>query len=66
MTNPLLRYILFLSASEPVQGQSLVNPSQSLVQSLMQKNAEFWGFIGKEGVIFFNKTLQGSYWHVFK
>ena len=40
--------------------------SQSLVQSLMQKNTDFGGFIGKEEVILFNKTLQGSYWHVFE
>ena len=63
----------YSSVQEPVQGQSLVNPSQSLVnpsqslvQSLMPKNADFGGFIGKEGVIFFNETLQGSYWHTFK
>ncbi len=35
--------------------------SQSLVQSLVPKNADFGGFIGKEGVIFFDETLQGSY-----
>jgi hypothetical protein len=35
--------------------------NQSLVQSLMPKNTDFGGFIGKDGVIFFNGTLQGSY-----
>jgi hypothetical protein len=33
----------------------------SLAQSLLPKDADFGGFIGKEGVIFFNKTLQESY-----
>ncbi len=49
-----------------VKGQSLVNPSQSLVQSLVSKNTDFEGFLGKEGVIFFNDNLQGPYKHVFK
>ncbi len=43
---------------EPVQGQSLVNPSQSLVQSLMPKKGDFGGFIGKEGVIFLTKLYR--------
>ena len=51
---------------KPVKGQSLVKPTESLVQSLIQKNADFGGFVGKEGVIFFNENLQGPYKHVFK
>ena len=65
MTNPPLRYILFLSARAST-GSVTSELSQSLVQSLMQKNADFGGVVGKEGVIFFNETLQGPYWHTFK
>ncbi len=32
----------------------------------MKKNADFGGFIGKEGVIFFNENLQRPYRHVFE
>ena len=56
----------YSSVQEPVQGQSLVKPSQSLVQSQIQKNTDFGWFIGKEGVIFFNKTLHWSYWEIFE
>ena len=49
----------YSSVQDPVQGQSLVNPSQSLVKSLMPKNADFGGFIGKEGVIFFQRNFTG-------
>jgi hypothetical protein len=45
----------------PVQGQALVETGQSLVQSLVHKNENFGGTAGKEVVIFFNQTLQGSY-----
>ncbi len=58
--------IYYYSVEELVQGQSLVKPSQSLVQSLIQKNADFGGLVGKEVVIFFNQTLQGSYWELFE
>jgi len=51
---------------KPVKVQSLVKPTESLVQSLVQKNADFGGFVGREGVIFFNENLQGPYKHVFK
>jgi len=34
----------------------------SLAQSLLPKIADFGRFIGKERVIFFNETLQGSYY----
>ena len=47
------------------QGHSLVKPTESLVQSLIQNNADFGGFVGEEGVIFFNENLQGPY-HFFK
>jgi hypothetical protein len=45
----------------PVQGQSLVETGQSLVQSLVHKNVNFGGTAGKEVFIFLNQTLQGSY-----
>jgi hypothetical protein len=45
----------------PVQGQSLAETDQSLVQSLVHKNVNFGGTAGKEVFIFFNQTLQGSY-----
>ena len=32
----------------------------------MKKNADFGGFLDKEGVIFFNGNLQGPYKHLFK
>jgi hypothetical protein len=48
----------YSSVQEPVQGQSLMKPSQSLVQSLIQENADWW-FIGKEGVIFFQQNFTG-------
>jgi hypothetical protein len=41
-----------------------VKPTESLVQYYYQKNTDFGGFIGKEGVIFFDKNLQGPYKHV--
>ena len=44
--------IYYSTVQEPLQGQSLVTPSQSLVQSLIPKKAYFGWFIGKEGVIF--------------
>ncbi len=60
MTNPPLRYIKFLSARASTG--SVTSESKSVTsQSLMPKNTDFGGFIGKEGVIFFNETLQGSY-----
>jgi len=49
---------------KPVKGQSLVKPTeslvQSLVQSLIQKNADFGGFVGKEGVFFFQRKFTGT------
>jgi hypothetical protein len=52
----------------PVQGQFLVETDQSLVlvQSLVHKNVNFGGTAGKEVVIFFNQTLQGSYRELFE
>ncbi len=43
-----------------------MKPSESLVYLVIQKNADLGGLVGKEGVIFFNKNLQGPYKHVFK
>ncbi len=48
----------------PVQGQSLVETGQSLVQSLVQKKGNFGGTTGKEVVVFFNQTFRISYWHL--
>ncbi len=48
----------------PVQGQSLVETGQSLVQSLVHKNVNFGGTTGKEVVFFFNQTFRISYWHL--
>ena len=45
---------------KPVKVQSLVKPTESLVQSLVQKNADFGGFVGKEGVIFFQRKFTGT------
>jgi len=45
---------------KPVKGQSLVKPAESLVQSLIQKNADFGGFVGEEGVIFFQRKFTGT------
>ena len=59
MTNPPLRYILFLSARAST-GSVTSELSQSLVQSLMQKNADFGGVVGKEGVIFFQRNFAGT------
>jgi hypothetical protein len=50
----------------PVQGQSLLKTGQSLVQSLVHKNVNFGGTAGKEVVIFFRQTLQGSYLELFE
>ncbi len=65
MTNPLLRYILFVSARASTG--SVTSESKSVTSPVTNaKKADFGGFVGKEGVIFFNETLQGSYWHSFK
>ncbi len=48
----------------PVQGQSLVETGQSLVQSLVHKNVNFGGTAGKEVAIFFNQTFRISYWQL--
>jgi hypothetical protein len=48
----------------PVQGQSLVELGQSLVQSLVHKNVNFCGTAGKEEAVFFNQTFRISYWHL--
>ncbi len=45
----------------PVQGQSLVKTSVPSSVTSAQKNVNFGGPTGKEVVIFFNQTLQGSY-----
>ncbi len=62
MTNPLLRYRLtFLSrrtGSVPGEAKSVTSPVTST------KKADFGGLVGKEAVIFFNQTLQGSYWEL--
>ncbi len=50
----------------PVQGQSVVKTGQSLVQSLVHKNVNFGDTTGKEVVMFFNQTLQGSYCELFE
>ncbi len=42
----------------PVQGQSLAETGQSLVQSLVHKNVNFGGTAGKEVVIFFQPNFQ--------
>ena len=42
----------------PVQGQSLVETGQSLVQSLIHKNVNFGGTTGKEVVVFFQPNFQ--------
>ena len=52
---------------KPIKGQSLEKPTESLVQSLIQKNADFGGFVEvRKGSFFFNENLQGPYKHVFK
>ncbi len=61
MTNPPLRYILFLSARASTGSVTSESKSVTSLVTNAKKNADFGGFIGKEGVIFFNKTLQGSY-----
>ncbi len=50
----------------PVQGQSLAETDQSLVQSLVHENVNFGGTAGKEVVTCFNQNLQGSYWELFE
>ncbi len=45
------------SAEEPVQGQSLVKPKESLILSWMQK---IWGLVGKEVVICFQQNFTGN------
>jgi hypothetical protein len=42
----------------PVQGQSLVETGQSLVQSLVQKNVNFGGTADKDVVVFFQPNFQ--------
>ena len=49
----LLRYILILSKKTSKRSVT----SQSLVQSLVTKNADFGVFVGKEGVIFFSTKI---------
>jgi hypothetical protein len=50
---------------KPVKGQSLVKPTESLVQSLVQKNADFGGFVGREGVIFFSRKIYRDHINMF-
>ncbi len=62
----ICRYMLHDQSSSQIhtitqyklQGQSLVKPSQSLVQSLVRKNAAFGGLVGNEVVIF----CPGAIW----
>ena len=63
MFNPSLRYILFLSARASTG--SVISESKSVTSPVTNtKNTDFGWFIGKEGLIFFNKTLQWSYWEL--
>ncbi len=60
VTRPILfSDTYYSSVEELVQGQSLVRPSQSLVQSLKQKNSDFGGLVGKEVFIFFQPNFTG-------
>jgi hypothetical protein len=62
MTNPPLRYILFLSARASTGSVTSKSKSVTSPVTNAKKNTDFGGFIGKKGDIFFNETLQqGSY-----
>ena len=56
MTNPLLRYIL-IPIEVLVEGQSLVKPNQSLVQSLVQKKHWLWGVSRQRSGHYFSTKL---------
>ncbi len=58
MTNPPFRCILFLSARASTG--SVTSESKSVTSPVTnEKNADFGGFIGKEGVIFFQRNFTG-------
>ena len=61
MTNPLLRYILFLSRRASTGSVTSEAKSVTSPVTTTKKNADFGGLVGEEVVIFFNQTFQGSY-----
>ena len=53
MTNPLLRYILFLSRRASTGSVTCKAKSVTSPVTNTKKNADFGGLVGKEVVIFF-------------
>jgi hypothetical protein len=65
ITKILLRCLLILS--KKASKGSVTSESKSVTSPVTRdkKNADFEGFIGKEGDLFFSENLQGPYKHVF-
>ena len=65
MTNPPLRYILFLSARASTGSVTSESKSVTSPVTNAKKNADFRGFIGKEGVIFFSTKIYRDHINMF-